>query len=154
MSSFWPTPKLPILTTLGEFRDMIQGHIGSDITARTEPLLSGVLNRLDSLLGTHVTDNTVEAADRKKTTDWGLLLKDTVAFLEEHKDLIQDGSSQALKINEDIRVIIDVAQSQASMDGVNDKEYLVGISPSEIGEKRLTGENSDGTYYPIGNIFT
>ena len=131
MSSFWPTPKIPILTTLGEFRDMIQGHIGSDITARTEPLLSGVLNRLDSLLGTHVTDNTVEAADRKKTTDWGLLLKDTVAFLEEHKDLIQDGSSQALKINEDIRVIIDVAQSQASMDGVNDKEYLVGISPSE-----------------------
>lgn len=117
----------PVLSTLKEFRDKVKSHVGSDSTEKSEPLLSKVLGRFDSILSTFGDDdNTAEAAKREKFTDWGLLLKDAVEFLENNKGLIQDGKSQALRIDEDVRVLIDVANTKALKEGINDKTYLVG----------------------------
>lgn len=122
-------PSFPILSTLGEFRDIVKSHVSSDSIEKSVPLLSKVLGRFDSILSTFGgEDNTTEAAESEKSTDWSLLLKDTVDFVETHKGLIQDGKSQALRIDEDVRVIIDVANTQAMQEGVNDKGYLVGFS--------------------------
>lgn len=122
-------PSFPILSTLGEFRDIVKSHVSSDSIEKSVPLLSKVLGRFDSILSTlGGEDNTTEAAESGKSTDWSLLLKDTVDFVETHKGLIQDGKSQALRIDEDVRVIIDVANAQAMQEGINDKGYLVGFS--------------------------
>lgn len=46
-------------------------------------------------------------------------------FLQAHKDLIQDEKSQALRIDENIRVLIDAAHSKISKEGIDDSGYLV-----------------------------
>lgn len=130
----------PILSTLGELRDIVKSHVGSDSTEKSESLLSTVLGRFDSILGTFGGDDiTTETAKREKSTNWGLLLKDTVDFVEANKGLIQDGTSQALRIDEDIRVLIDIAHTQVLKEGINDKSYLVGF-PLEMEEGRFANE--------------
>jgi len=121
-----PNNSLPILSTLGKLRDIVKSHVGSESTEKSEPLLSAILSRFDSVLGTFGgDDDTAEDVNREKSTNWGLLLKDTVEFVEAHKGLVKDGTSQALRIDEDIRVLIDIAHSQVQKEGVNDKGYLV-----------------------------
>ena len=51
----------------------------------------------------------------------------TVDFLHDHKGLIQDGKSQALRIDEDVRVLIDIAHTKVRKEGIDDKGYLVGF---------------------------
>ena len=126
MSSLLSSITSPILSTLGELRDIVKSHVGSDSTEKSEPLLSAILSRFDSVLGTvDGDDDTTENINREKSTNWGLLLQDTIEFVEAHRDLIKDGTSQALRIDEDIRVLIDIAHSQVQKEGVNDKGYLV-----------------------------
>jgi len=121
MSSFIPNLK--------ELSDIVKSHAGSDLTEKSEPILSAVLGRFDSILGSlgagKGVDNTIEAAVREKSTDWGLLLKDTADFLQTHKNLVQDGQSQALRIDEDIRVLIDVVHTKVAKGGIDDKGYLM-----------------------------
>jgi hypothetical protein len=117
---------MSVLNSLSTFRGLIKSHIGSDITAKSDPLLSNVLDHFDSVLSNGGnTDNTIEAAKRNESTDWGLLLQDTVDFLHGHKGLIQDVQSQNLRIDQDIKVLLDVIQTKAANGGVNDNEYLV-----------------------------
>jgi len=103
------------------------------LTEKSEPLLSKVLSRFDSILSTFGgggggdDDITTEAVKREKSTDWALLLKDTVDFVEKHRGLIQDGKSQALRIDEDVRVLIDIAHTKVRKEGIDDKGYLVGF---------------------------
>lgn len=120
---------MSILNSLSDLSVLIKSHIGSDLTAKSEPLLTNVLGHFDSVLGTggH-TDNTIEAAKRKESTDWELLLQDTVDFLHSHKGLIQDAQSQKLRIDEDIRILLDVIQTKVANGGVNDNEYLVSFT--------------------------
>jgi hypothetical protein len=116
---------MSIFPSLKEFRDIVKSHVGSDFTEKSEPLLSKVLGRFDSILSNlGDDDNTIEAAKRKKSTDWGLLLKDTVDFLQNHKGLIQDVQSQALRIDEDIRLLLDIAHTKVAKGGIDD-EYLM-----------------------------
>jgi hypothetical protein len=119
---------MSVLRSLDDFRGLIKSHIGSDLTAESEPRLSNVLGHFDSILGNvGEEDNTIEAAKRKESTDWGLLLQDTVDFLQSRKGLIQDAQSQTLRIDEDIRILLDVIQSKVMKEGdINDNEYLVG----------------------------
>jgi hypothetical protein len=118
-----------IIPNLKELVDIIKSHIGSDLIAKPEPIFSGVIGRFESILG-HVNgtkeDNTTAAAERAESTDWGLLLTDTIDFLHAHKGLIQDGKSQALRIDDDIGVLIDIAHTKVTGDGLEDKSYLVG----------------------------
>jgi hypothetical protein len=136
MSSFIPNLK--------ELSDIVKSHAGSDLTEKSEPILSAVLGRFDSILGSlgagKGVDNTIEAAVREKSTDWGLLLKDTADFLQTHKNLVQDGQSQALRIDEDIRVLIDVVHTKVAKGGIDDKGYLVSFritSNRENGSKKV-----------------
>jgi hypothetical protein len=121
---------MSVLRSLNDFRGLIKSHIGSDLTVESEPRLSNVLGHFDSILGNVGDgDNTIEAAKRKESTDWGLLLQDTVDFLRSRKGLIQDAQSQTLRIDEDIRILLDVIQTKVMKEGgINDNEYLVGCS--------------------------
>jgi hypothetical protein len=118
-----------LFSALKGLRDIVASHLGSESTKKSEPLLHTVLGRFDSVLGGAVAgeDETTEAVKREKSTDWGLLLTDTLDFIDAHKGLIQDGTSQALKVDQDIRILIDIAHTQATKGGVNDKTYLVGL---------------------------
>lgn len=127
---------------------MVKSHIGSDITEKSEPLLSMVLGRFDSILGneTEEMDNTAINADREGSTSWGLLLKDTVDFLLKNQSLILDGQSQALRIDENIRVLIDVVHTKVGKEGIDDKSYLVSCTFEPLMRDGLLMEsNSDGT---------
>lgn len=113
---------------LKEFRDIVRSHVDSDLAEKSDPLVSKILGRFDSILGNPGDDgdedNTMEAARRKKSTNWSLLLKDVIDFLQSHKGLIQDVQSQSLRIDEDIRLLIDIAHSRAGNGGLDD-EYIV-----------------------------
>lgn len=123
MSSLLPSPTL---STLHGFRDIFRSRVGSDLTEKSEPVLSEVLDRFDSILGTYADDdNATEAAKREKSTNWVLLLNDMVEFLEAHTGLIRDGKSQALRIDEDIGILIEIAHTKALREGINDQSYLV-----------------------------
>lgn len=123
MSSILPTP---INTTLQEFRDLVRSGVGSDLSRKSEPGLYKVLGRFDSILGTNGDDdNATETTKREKSTDWVLLLSDAIDFLEKNMGLIRDGKSQALRIDEDIGIFIDIAHTKALKEGINDKSYLV-----------------------------
>lgn len=123
MSSLLPTP---ILSTLQEFRDIVRSHAGSDLTRKSEPTLSKVLDRFDSIIGNSgADDHATEATEREKSTDWFVLLNDAVGFLEKNMGLIREGKSQALRIDEDIGIFIDIARTKVLKQGINDKTYLV-----------------------------
>jgi hypothetical protein len=139
---------MSVLNSLSTFRGLIKSHIGSDITAKSDPLLSNVLDHFDSVLSNGGnTDNTIEAAKRNESTDWGLLLQDTVDFLHGHKGLIQDVQSQNLRIDQDIKVLLDVIQTKAANGGVNDNEYLmerliqlaISLPDGSKAQSKLTG---------------
>jgi hypothetical protein len=120
---------MSLFPNLKEFRDIVKSHVGSDSTEKSEPLLSKVLSRFDSVLSNlGDDDNTTKTAKREQSTNWGLLLKDTVEFLQSHKGLIQDVQSQTLRIDEDIRVLIDIAHTKAVKEGTDDNQYLVGFA--------------------------
>lgn len=128
----------PVFSALKGLRDLVWSHIGSESTKKSEPILHTVLGRFESVLGGTVPgdDETTEAAKRSKSTDWALLLTDTLDYVEKHLSLVQDGTSQALKVDQDVRVLIDVAHSQVTNDGINDKSYLVGVP---FARKLVTG---------------
>lgn len=139
---------MSVLNSLSIFRGLIKSHIGSDITAKSDPLLSNVLDHFDSLLSNGGnTDSTIEAAKRNESTDWGLLLQDTVDFLHGHKGLIQDVQSQNLRIDQDIKVLLDVIQTKAANGEVNDNEYLmerliqlaISLPDGSKAQSKLTG---------------
>lgn len=119
---------MSIFPNLKKFRDLVKSHVGSDLTEKSEPLFSKVLNRFDSILSNlGDQDEPIEAANRKVSTNWGLLLEDTVDFLQNHKGLLQDVQSQTLRIDEDIGILIDVAHTKVLKGGIDDNKYLVGI---------------------------
>jgi hypothetical protein len=126
-----PSIMASIFPSLKGLLDIIKSHIGFGLIDEPEPLLTNLISRFNSILGItngEKIDNTIEAAKREKSTDWGLLLKDTVDYLLSNKGLIQDGKSQALRIDDDIGVLIDLAHTKVADEGLNDKSYLVGIS--------------------------
>lgn len=124
---------MSVLHNLNEFRGLIKSHIGSDLNDKPEPLLSTVLGHFDSILGIGGdSDNTTEATKRKESTNWSLLLQDTLDFLQAHKGLIQDAESQSLRIDEDVKILLDVIQTKAVKGGINDNEYLVGLPHSHM----------------------
>lgn len=119
---------MSIFPNLKEFRDLVQSHVGSDLTEKSEPLLSKVLGRFDSILSNVSSgDNPIEATKRKVSTDWDLLLNDSVDFLEGHKALLQDTQSQTLRVGEDIGILLDIAQTKVLKGGIPDDKYLVGF---------------------------
>jgi hypothetical protein len=112
--------------SLKDLLDNVKSHLGTDLIERPEPLLSKVLGRFENLLGANGTgDNTTANAERSKSTNWGLILRDTVDFLQSHKELIQDGRSQAFRVADDLGVLIDIAHTKAAEEGVDDKSYLM-----------------------------
>jgi hypothetical protein len=124
-----------LIPTLRDFRNMVKSHVGSDSTESSEPSLSKLLGRFDLILGNFSDDdNTNETAEREKSTNWGLLLKDTVDFLQKHKGLIQDRQSQTLRINEDIRLLIDLAHAKVMKEGIDDNGYMVGFPVTRMWE--------------------
>lgn len=137
-AEFLSSENPPLFSAIKGLRDIVLSHLGSDTTKKSAPVLHTVLSRFNSILGGTVPavngdDETAEALKREKSTDWGLLLTDTLDFVEAHKGLLQDGTSQVLKVDQDIRVLIDIAHSQVTKDGVNDKSYLVSPSFAEAG---------------------
>lgn len=131
---------MSVLHNLDEFRGLIKSHIGSDLNEKPEPLLSSVLGHFDSILSNGGDkDNTIEATKRNGSTNWGLFLQDTIGFLQSHKGLIQDVESQSLRIDEDIKILLNVIQSQVAKEGINDNEYLVSLPQS----RKQKGQFSD-----------
>lgn len=115
-----------VFPSLEGLLDKVKSHTGTDLIEKPEPLLSKALRRVELLLDANGTgDNTTVNAERSKSTNWGLILKDTLEFLQSHKELIRDGRGQASRVAEDLGVLIDIAHTKASKDGVDDKSYLV-----------------------------
>ena len=127
-AEFLSSENPPLFSAIKGLRDIVLSHVGSGPAKKFAPLHT-VLGRFDSILGVTVPgdDETTDAAKREKSTDWGLLLKDTLDFVEAHKGLIQDTTSQGLRVDQDITVLIDIAHSEVTKDGVNDKSYLVSL---------------------------
>ncbi|KAK7219323.1 hypothetical protein V2G26_007326 [Clonostachys chloroleuca] len=117
---------MSIFPNLKKFRDLVKSHVGSDLTEKSEPLLSKVLNRFDSILSNlGDQDEPIEAANRKVSTNWGQLLEDAVDFLQNNKGLLQDVQSQTLRIDEDIGILIDIAHTKVLKGGIDDNKYLM-----------------------------
>ncbi|THX71700.1 hypothetical protein D6D04_09409 [Aureobasidium pullulans] len=115
-----------VFPSLEGLLDKVKSHMGTDLIEKPEPLLSKALERFELLLDVNGTgDDTTVNAERSKSTNWGLILKDTLEFLQSHKELIQDGRGQASRVAEDLGVLIDIAHTKASKDGVDDKSYLM-----------------------------
>jgi hypothetical protein len=51
---------MSIFPSLKKFRDIFKSHVGSDFIEKSEPLLSKVLGRFDSILSNLGDDNTIE----------------------------------------------------------------------------------------------
>ncbi|KAK7230147.1 hypothetical protein V2G26_002317 [Clonostachys chloroleuca] len=117
---------MSIFPNLKKFRDLVKSHVGSDLTEKSEPLLSKVLNRFDSILSNlGDQDEPIEAANRKVSTNWGQLLEDAVDFLQNNKGLLQDVQSQTLRVDEDIGILIDIAHTKVLKGGIDDNKYLM-----------------------------
>ncbi|KAL5333992.1 heme peroxidase [Aspergillus crustosus] len=117
MSSFF--------SDLKEFRNIVKSYVGSDLTKTREHMLFKVLDRFDSVLGDSPDSiDATEPATSDKHTDWGLLLKGALDFLEDHRGLLQDAASQRFRIDENIRLLIDLAHVRISKGLVDDSWNL------------------------------
>lgn len=121
---------MSIFPSLKGLRDVVMSHVGSDVTETSEPLIAKVLGRFDLILGypnSNNVGNKTVPVKRNVSTNWGLLLKDTIDFLQSNKGLLKDVQSQAFRVDQDIRLLIEVIHSKAAKGGLDD-EYVVGSS--------------------------
>ncbi|PCG90846.1 heme peroxidase [Penicillium occitanis (nom. inval.)] len=104
---------------------MIKCSVGGDATEESDSTLHGLLNRFNSILALGGGDNTTNAVKRESSAPWSTLLTDIFDFLEKNISLLSDEKSQALRIHEDIGILIDIAHTKALKEGINDKSYLM-----------------------------
>ncbi|CEL00401.1 hypothetical protein ASPCAL00004 [Aspergillus calidoustus] len=108
------------LSDLKEFRDILQAYAGSGSVPKQENILSSLLSRCDSVILVVADEDGTKATNGEMSTDWALLQKDCLDYLESHQTLLQSAQSEAYKIAEAI-ILLEIAHEKVTNRGIDDK---------------------------------
>ncbi|KAL2851638.1 hypothetical protein BJX68DRAFT_265884 [Aspergillus pseudodeflectus] len=140
------------LSDLKEFRDILQAYAGSGSVPKQENIFSSLLSHCDSVIHIVTDEDGTKATNGEMSTDWALLLKDCLDYLESHQTLLQSAQSEAYKIAEDIRLLLEIAHEKVTNRGIDDKWNLANgaynSATYSVRRGSSTSDTNKGAYTP------